>query len=148
MRHRSLLIAALALACQTPSATPPSSTADQAAVREAMLGFDRAWNARDTVALRDYVEEDAVQVLVGPGQVIDGRSAMLAAWAGYFQRYHSDYHMTPQQVWISGDLAVVVESDSITAVPVAGGDTTRSVGKGLLALRRGSDGRWRLLATN
>jgi ketosteroid isomerase-like protein len=113
-----------------------------------MRGFDIAWNARDTVALREYVEEGAMQVLSSQGEVSEGRSAMLAAWSDYFQRFHSEYHMTAQKLWISGDLAVVVESDSITVTPVAGGDTVRSAGKGLMAFHRGSDGRWRMLATN
>lgn len=142
------LVVALAVGCQGSLPAPPSTDDDEAAIRQAMLGFDSAWNARDTVALREYVEEGAVQVLTGQGQVTQGRSAMLAAWADYFERFHSEYHMTAQQLWISGDLAVVVESDSITASPVAGGDTTRAAGKGLMAFRRGSDGRWRLLATN
>ena len=148
MRAMVLLGAALALGCQTPPPAPPSTADDEAAIRAVMQGFDSAWNAADTVALREYLEEDAVQVLVGAGQVTEGRSAVLAAWADYQRRFHSEYHMTAQQLWISGDLAVVLESDSITATPVAGGDTTRNAGKGLMAFRRGADGRWRLVATN
>ena len=148
MRAMVILGAALVLGCQTPSPAPPSTADDEAAIRAVMQGFDSAWNAADTVALREYLEEDAVQVLVGAGQVTEGRSAVLAAWADYFQRFRSEYHMTAQQVWISGNLAVVVESDSITATPAAGGDTTRSAGKGLMAFRRDADGRWRLVASN
>lgn len=148
MRFMIFFIGALALGCQGALPAPPSTAEDEAAIREVMREFDRAWNARDTVALREHVEESAVQVLVGPGQVTEGRSAMLAAWDGYYQRFHSEYHMTAQRLWISGDLAVVLESDSITASPVGGGDTIRSAGKGLMAFRRGADGRWRLVATN
>lgn len=148
MRSMVIFGTALALGCRTPSPAPPSTAEDEAAIRAVMQAFDSAWNAADTVALREYMEEDAVQVLVGAGQVTEGRSAVLAAWADYFQRFHSEYHMTAQRFWISGDLAVVVESDSITATPAAGGDTTRSAGKGLMAFRRGADGRWRLVATN
>ena len=147
MRVMIFWIGALAMGCQGP---PPASrsTDDQAAIREVMQAFDNAWNEQDTVALREYIEEGAVQVLVGAGQVTEGRSAMLASWAEYYQRFDSEYHMTAQQIWISGDLAVVLESDSTTASPVAGGETTMSIGKGLMAFRRGSDGRWRMVATN
>lgn len=148
MRAMVFLGTALALGCQTPTPAPPSTADDEAAIRAVMQGFDNAWNAADTVALREHLEEDAMQVLVGADQVTEGRSAVLAAWADYFQRFHSEYHMMAQRLWISGDLAVVVESDSITATPAAGGDTTRSAGKGLMAFRRGADGRWRLVATN
>jgi uncharacterized protein (TIGR02246 family) len=148
MRAMVFLGTALALGCQAPTPAPPSTADDEAAIRAVMQGFDNAWNAADTVALREYLEEDAVQVLVGASRVTEDRSAMLAAWADHFQRFHSEYHMTAQRLWISGDLAVVVESDSITATPAAGGETTRSAGKGLMAFRRGADGRWQLVATN
>lgn len=148
MRGMIVLVGVLAFGCTGGSPARPSIAEDEAAIRAVMQGFDSALNAADTMALREYLEEDAVQVLVGAGQVTEGRSAVLAAWADYFQRFHSEYHMTAQQLWISGDLAVVVESDSITATPAAGGDTTRSAGKGLMAFRRGVDGRWRMVATN
>ncbi len=148
MRGTIFLVGALVLGCQGAPPAPPSTDDDEAAIRQVMRGFDSAWNARDTVALREYIEEGAVQVLVGPAHVFEGRSAILAALDGYYQRFYAEYHMTAQQLWISGDLAVVLASDSITASPVAGGDTTRSAGKGLMAFRRGSDGRWRLVATN
>lgn len=148
MRVTIALGTLFALGCQAAPSAAPDAAADKVAIRNAMLAFDSAWNAADTLALRELVEEDAVQVLVSQAQVTEGRSAMLAAWAGYFERFDSEYHMTAPRIWISGDLAVLVESDSITAIPGAGGDTVRAAGKGLMAFRRGADGRWRMLATN
>ena len=148
MRRLIYLVGVLCLGCQGAQSASPSTDEDEAAIRVVMQSFDSAWNTQDTVGLRKLVEEGAVQVLTGQGEVTEGRSAMLAAWADYFRRFHSEYHMTAQQLWISGDLAVVLESDSVTATPITGGDTVHGVGKGLLVFRRGSDGRWRLVATN
>jgi uncharacterized protein (TIGR02246 family) len=49
-----------------------------------------------------------------------------------------------QEITVSGDLAVCWNLLEVSFTPIAGGETRKHAGNTLTALRRGSDGQWRI----
>jgi ketosteroid isomerase-like protein len=50
----------------------------------------------------------------------------------------------PQEITVTGDLAVCWNLLEIDVTPIAGGTTIRRAGNTLTILRRGPDGQWRI----
>ncbi len=129
-------------ACQpAPEASDPA--ADEAAIRAVLQGLETTWNARDLDANAEYVDSDMVSL--PPGEPpISGEAANRQAWEEMVATTDDEWHPSPEQIWVSGDLAVAW-GRSIGAVGPKGGEVTEFSDKNVWAFRRGSDGVWRML---
>ena len=120
----------------------PEIAAEVAAMDEA---FIRHINAGDADALIDsWYTEDAV--LLPPGQdLVPGRENVRQSLRELIEQGVEDFRVETKVSGHSGDLLYVIGEFSYT-LPGAGGHSEEHRGKSLMVARRGSDGRWRILA--
>lgn len=118
-----------------PSAAAlPSAVALPSELDRVLRDYETAWQARDAGALADLFTADGF--VLRPGRPpAHGREAILAAYAGAGGPLHLiawDHAVDGSTGWIIGGYAAAPDQ------PV--------VGKYVLALARGADGRWRIAA--
>lgn len=108
-------------------------------VREAWI---RAVTAREPEALRALLTDD-YEVWAHAAPALTGPDAAVQAMRGALERYHIDQRFEPIETVITGDWAFERGVESMTVIPVGGGDARSITQRALLILRRGTDGRWR-----
>ena len=143
MRRIWLLVAALIIpaACQ-PTSEASDSAADEAAIRAVLQGLETTWNAVDLDANAEYVDSDMISL--PPGEApIRGGAANRQEWGEFLAANADEWHPFPEQIWVSGDLAVAWGRTTSFGGP-RGGEATESSGKNVWAFRRGEDGVWRM----
>lgn len=128
------LMAALLHAAPTAGQALPSAAALPPELDRVLRDYETAWQARDADALADLFTGDGF--VLRPGRPpARGREAILAAYAGAGGPLHLiawDHAIDGSTGWIIGGYAAAPDQ------PV--------VGKYVLALARGADGRWRIAA--
>jgi len=150
MRIRKLLIAALlCAACAHTPADGAATAEDAAATRGAISAqnaeFGRAFKAKDTAALTQLFTEDAV-FLSPTGTIVKGRAEIEPHWVDRLSKITVlDGGLTTQYLDVHGDTAVETAKFTWTVQRADGTQLTRT-GRALTVWRRGSDGKWRMLA--
>ena len=144
MRRIWLVVVALTVpvACQPPSEASDTA-ADEAAIRAVLQGLETTWNAGDLNANAEYVDSDIVSLPPGE-QWIRGEAANRQVWEEMLATTDNEWHPAPEEIWISGDLAVAW-GRSTGFVGPKGGEVTESSGNEVWVFRRGTDGVWRML---
>ncbi len=144
MRRKWLLVVALIIpaACQASSeASDPA--ADEAAIRAVLQGLETTWNAGDLDANAEYVDGDMVSL--PPGEPpIRGEAANRQEWEEMLATTDNEWHPSPEEIWVSGDLAVAWGRATGFNGP-KGGEVTEGSSKNVWVFRRGSDGDWRMV---
>lgn len=141
MFHRGLgwLVLAMALAAAT-SADADSAT-DKAAIRERLQHWTAAFNARDAAGTCDLFAPDLVYSV--PQMIHGTRESMCTNLTKLFDTPRLQLHYdTPaiHEIIISGDVAIVRLTWTLTTQTGAGRDVTKEEGRDIF--RRQLDGRW------
>jgi uncharacterized protein (TIGR02246 family) len=145
-----LAVALCALGCShvSDAAAPASAqSADEvrAAITAANAEFARAIKAKDTATLTHLFTEDAV-FLTPAGTIVKGWPELEAVWVERLSKVtFLDGGITTQYLDVHGDTAVETSRISWTIQRADAPAVTRT-GRALTVWRRGSDGRWRMLA--
>jgi uncharacterized protein (TIGR02246 family) len=150
MRIRKLLLGVLLCAgcAHAPADGPP--TADETAAARAAISaqnaeFARAFKAKDTAVLTHLFTEDAV-FLSPAGTIVKGWTELEPPWVERLSKVIVlDGGITTQYLDVHGNTAVETSRISWTFQRPDGTQLTRS-GRALTVWRRGSDGKWRMLA--
>lgn len=117
---------------------------DIAALRQLFDDWVAASRAGDTARVLELMDEDAV--FLQPAQPpLCGRAAFAAAAAGMAGSVRFEVDRTERELVVEGDFAWCWSTLSLRITPVAGGPAMLREGPVLSLLRRGKDGRWRLL---
>lgn len=117
-------------------------TPDEQAVRDVHATWIAAVNAGDLAELQDLMTPDAV--FMSPGSAAIGPAEFPAGFGRAQRQFQVRCVSEPQDVTISGDLAVVRSRDALSLMPREDGAPLEMAGDRLTVYRRESDGRWRL----
>ena len=144
MRRIWLLVVALIVpaACQ-PASEAADPAADEAAVRAVLQGLETTWNTGDLDVNADYVDSDMVSL--PPGEpAVRGEAANRQRWGEFLAANDDEWHPFPEDIWVSGDLAVAWGRSTSTGGPKES-EVSESSGNNVWVFRRGEDGVWRML---
>lgn len=142
MQRFSMLLVALFTSAACQPAEEPSNPGDEAAIRAVLQGLETTWNAKDLDANAEYVDSEMVSL--PPGETpIRGEAANREYWENYLATMPDEWHPSPEEIWVSGDLAVAWGHSTSFGGP-EGGEATESRGKNVWVFRRGDDGVWRM----
>jgi uncharacterized protein (TIGR02246 family) len=149
MRHLSIPLVVLALACAKETQSPPAATAaDNRAADEATIrGLDSAWvkaslakNVDQAVAV--YADSAS---MFAPGEPIaTGKAAIRTAWAGLLGGPGAVLTFAPDKIDVSGDRAVDIGTYALTLNDKAGKPQT-SKGRYVVVWGKQADGSWKVL---
>jgi len=117
-----------------------SATVEITALREAWLS---AVEAADAERLSSLVTKDVV-VVHGDGRCIRGRDEFKADFQRAFVSFRIEQKVLDPLVTIRGNWAFEIAKVESTLSPTCGGETKRAITTTLVALRRQSDGVWRV----
>ena len=136
---RLVVLAALPLLL---GADPGHAQDAKAAIDEAAIAWETAFNAGDGKALAELYTEDAA--LFPPGaERVDGKAAIVEFWQGAIDSGLADADLEPVEVVEAGDLAYEVGAVTLSA-PGSDGERVPVSGKYIVVWQLGDDGAWRL----
>jgi len=140
----------LLLGCAHASASDAPASAEEVAAAQAAIAaqnaeFARVFKAKDTAALTHLFTEDAV--FISPaGTIVKGWKEIEPHWVERLSKVTpTDGGITTQYLDVRGDTAVETSRIAWT-FQRADGTTISRTGRALTVWRRGSDGKWRMLA--
>lgn len=141
--HLVLMALSLVAACTPRPAAPAGATqADTAAINHVRQEEVTAIATGDTTLA--YLADDAV--LMPPNEPAVVGIPAARAWFGAFTgQFRATVAYTSTQVQFGGDLAVEQYTSNLTLTPVAGGEPTTEVLKGLHVYRRDAEGVWKMV---
>ena len=117
--------------------------ADQAAIHAVAEALLAAVNAGDVRGILACWAADGV-LLPPHHPAVHGHTAMAAYFSRVFAARRLTFTFTGSVVAVLGDAAVERLAYASRATPLAGGDTTEDVGKGLHVYARQPNGTWKL----
>lgn len=130
----AVLLAGPVVAQQPEAGAPLSSVRLPAELDRVLRDYEKAWQARDAAALSELFAEDGF-VLAGGRPPVRGRAAIRSAYAGA----GGPLALRALAFSIGGDAGYIIGAFG----PKAEAPDT---GKFVLALKRGPDGRWLIMA--
>ena len=144
-RAYGLVVASLSLlaACAPRAAGPAAATqADTAAVNGVRQQEVTALSTGDTTLA--YMADDIL--IMPPNEpAVVGIPAARAWFGGLLRQFRASVAYTSTKVAFGGDLAVEQYTGTLTLTPVAGGQPTTEVFKGLHVYRRDAGGVWKMV---
>ncbi|MGD9346327.1 MAG: SgcJ/EcaC family oxidoreductase [Candidatus Aminicenantes bacterium] len=111
-------------------------------IEAANAKFGEAVRAGDAAMLASYYTEDAT-LLPPNSEMIKGRAAVEAYWAGGFQMGIKDVLLTTVDVMGMGDLVCEIGTAKVSLQPEEM-DAMEDMAKYLVVWKKGDDGMWRL----
>ena len=138
--HRAAFVAVI-LAATTAGTAHADEAADRAAIMERLLRWTANFNSGDAVGVCDLFAPDLIysipEVTQGTRETLCANLAAILAKSDIKLSYaNPDVH----EIVVSGDVAVVRLTWTLTTEAAAGKDTTRE--EGMDMFRRQADGRW------
>ena len=132
-------------ACRPAAVEQRATTAgpDVEAVTEALDQYIGAVNAGDMERALAYIADDAIN-MPPDGPPIVGIAAIRSNAEDFFPSYTMQSHTTPDEVVVSGDLALVRASYTDVVTPRDGAEATEASGVWLIVFRKQSDGSWKM----
>jgi uncharacterized protein (TIGR02246 family) len=115
---------------------------DEQAIRDVHTTWIDAVNAGDLVTLLALMAEDVV--FLNPGHAPFGRDGFPAGFSAAHQQSRIRCISELENVVIAGEVAYTISTDSLSAIPRAGGESTELAGHRLTLYRKQPDGRWLL----
>ena len=110
-------------------------SADEKAIRELIVTWNRATSAGDAEPLKKLIAADVV--FLTPGQPpMRGRAGFVAAFQAVLKRFRIDPVSEVQEIQIAGDLAYCWTHITVTMTPINGGAAARRSGHTLTILRK------------
>ncbi len=121
-----------------------SNPADIRAIKEAIAGWDKAWNAGNCELLASLYTGDAVAM--GPNvPTAIGKDALRASCKKDFDQFKEENHSFVEDIRISGSLAVARGTQEATSTPKSGGHSVHDKEKWIVVFQRQPDGVWKVL---
>lgn len=124
------------------AAAPGHAQDARAAIDEAAMAWESAFNAADGKGVAELYTEDAA--LFPPGaERVDGKAAIAEFWQGAIDSGLADADLETVEVVEAGDLAYEVGNVSLSA-PIADGERVPVSGKYIVVWQHEGDGAWRM----
>jgi ketosteroid isomerase-like protein len=139
-----LIVAASLTACETARTRRPSTAADEAAITEFNKRYLKAINDGDSATLASLTTPEHIMIAPGRPPIV-GKEANDAANARVAQTTKIEETWSPQETFVSGDLAFQRGTFTVAATPKAGGNTTRVGGTFMRIYKRQANGEWRMV---
>jgi uncharacterized protein (TIGR02246 family) len=125
------------------SSQPADPTkSEEQKIRALIDAWGEASEAGDLTAQMQLMTEDVVFLTSGSAPM--RRKQFADAFAAMTAMVHLTCRSNVQEITISGDLALCWNLLEVSFTPVEGGQTRKHAGNVLTALRRGTDGQWRI----
>jgi uncharacterized protein (TIGR02246 family) len=140
----TLVLAASLTACATSQGRRPSTAEDEAAITEFNKRYLKAINDGDSATLASLTTPEHIMIAPGRPPIV-GKEANDAANARVAQTVKIEETWSPQETFISGDLAYQRGTFTVAATPKAGGTTSHTRGTFLRIYKRQQDGSWRMV---
>jgi len=124
------------------AAAPGHAQNAEAAIDEAAMAWESAFNAGDGKGVAELYTEDAA--LFPPGaERVDGKAAIAEFWQGAIDSGLADADLETIEVVEAGDLAYEVGNVSLSA-PISDGERVPVSGKYIVVWQHAGDGAWRM----
>ena len=136
---RAIVLAALPLLL---GADPGHAQDAKAAIDEAAMAWESAFNAGDGKGVAELYTEDAA-LFPPDAERVDGRAAIAGFWQGAIDAGLADADLETLEVVEAGDLAYEVGTVTLSA-PTSDGDRAPVSGKYIVVWQHEGDGAWRL----
>lgn len=141
--HLILVALSMVAACAPRAAAPTDATqADTAAVNDLRQQEVTAVSTGDTTLT--YMADDILMMPPNEPAVV-GIAAARAWFGGFARQFRASVSYPSTKVVFAGDLAVEQYTGTLTLKPVAGGQPTTEVLKGLHVYRRNAGGVWKMV---
>ena len=137
--QRLIVLAALPLLL---GAVPAHAQDAKAAIEEAAMAWESAFNAGDGKGVAELYTEDAA-LFPPDAERVDGKAAIAEFWQGAIDSGLADADLETVEVIESGDLAYEVGEVSLSA-PGSDGARMPVSGKYIVVWQRADDDNWRL----
>lgn len=115
---------------------------DEQRIRELVDAWGRASCEGDLTAQLNMVTEDVVFLTAGSMPM--RREEFAERYRTMIEQVELEVRSNPQEITVTGDLAVLWNLIEVSITPLAGGETMKRAGNTLTVLRRGDDGKWRI----
>jgi ketosteroid isomerase-like protein len=131
-------------ACDTARLVRPSAAEDEAAIMAFNERYLKAINDGDSATLASLTLPEHIMIAPGRPPLV-GKEANDAANARVAQTVKIEETWSPQETFISGDLAYQRGTFTVAATPKAGGTTTNMRGTFMRIYKRQPNGEWRMV---
>jgi uncharacterized protein (TIGR02246 family) len=115
---------------------------DERAIREVQSAWIDAVNAGDLVRLLTLMADDVV--FLNPGRAPFGRDGFSAVFSAAHQQARIRCSSELEEVVVVGEVAYTRSRDSLSVIPIAGGEAKHLAGHRITVWRKKPDGRWLL----
>jgi uncharacterized protein (TIGR02246 family) len=115
---------------------------DEQQIRALIDAWGEASATGDLTAQLNLLTDDVI--FLTPGNAPMHRDQFAVGFKAMIQVVRLACRSNVQEIKIDGDLAVCWNLLEVDFTPIEGGDTVKHVGHTLTALRRGTDGQWRI----
>jgi uncharacterized protein (TIGR02246 family) len=115
---------------------------DERAIRELHSAWIDAVNAGDLVRLLTLMTDDVV--FLNPGSAPIGRDGFSTVFPAAHRQARIRCNSELEEVVVVGEVAYTRSVDSLTVIPIAGGEATQLAGHRITVYRKQPDGRWLL----
>jgi uncharacterized protein (TIGR02246 family) len=115
---------------------------DERAIREVHSIWIDAVNAGDLVRLLTLMADDVV--FLNPGRAPVGRDGFSAVFPAAHEQARIRCRSELEEVVVVGEVAYTRSRDSLSVIPLAGGEATQLAGHRITVYRKQPDGRWLL----
>jgi len=125
-----------------PSTPPASQQTDEQKILAVINAWGEASSAGDLTAQLNLMTHDVI--FLTPGNPPMHRDQFAVGFKAMIAVVRLACRSNVQEIKVSGDLAVCWNLLEVDFTPIEGGETVKHAGHTLTALRRGTDGQWRI----
>jgi uncharacterized protein (TIGR02246 family) len=115
---------------------------DERQIRALIDAWGEASAAADLTAQFNLMTPDVI--FLTPGRAPMRRDEFAAGFRAMMEIATIECRSNVQEITVSGDLAVCWNLLEVSFTPIEGGETRKHAGNTFTALRRGTDGQWRI----
>ena len=124
----------------TPNPQTPQT--DEQQIRALIEAWIEATHTGDLIAQMNLMTEDVV--FLTAGSIPMRRDEYAARFRSMIEQVSVRIRSNTQEITITGDVAILWNLLEVSITPLEGGTTIKRAGNTLTALRRGTDGQWRI----
>jgi uncharacterized protein (TIGR02246 family) len=115
---------------------------DEQQIRALVDAWIEATHTGDIIAQMNLMTEDVV--FLTAGSIPMSREEYAARFRAMIEQVSIRIRSNTQEITITGDVAILWNLLEVSITPLEGGTTIKRAGNTLTALRRGTDGQWRI----
>jgi uncharacterized protein (TIGR02246 family) len=121
---------------------PQTSQTDEQQIRALIDAWVEATHTGDLIAQMNLMTEDVV--FLTAGSIPMRREDYASRFRSMIEQVSIRIRSNTQEITITGDVAILWNLLEVSITPLEGGTTIKRAGNTLTALRRGTDGQWRI----